>query len=133
VLSNTAFFSKQSLRLGRLEQFFTWHSSVTKTFSREKEFIILIKSGHTNTCVKNNFGNFFKVRQRLFQFVTHSSPSPLLGEGQVKLKNREFKNCTIYYIVQKTRHKCDLSEESLSQKFGTKLFKTHNGQLVLPP
>ena len=27
----------------------------------------------------------------MFPFVTHSSPSPLLGEGQVKLKNREFK------------------------------------------
>jgi hypothetical protein len=34
VLSSTAFFSKQSLRLGRLEQFFTWHSSVTKTFAQ---------------------------------------------------------------------------------------------------
>ena len=58
-------------------------------------------------------------------------PPPYLGKDKWNLKTVNLK--TAQYIVQKTLGQCDLSEESLSQKFGTKLFKTHNGQLVLPP
>lgn len=39
----------------------------------------------------NNIGHKTKLKKHLNEDGIHSSPSPLLGEGQVKLKNREFK------------------------------------------